>query len=81
MDSLLARCWRMGSELDFAPGAAARGRLSAFDKVPRPTPMYWISSSGSSGGWWTWILGVNGGSMGFDSSDSGDREVGRWTPR
>ena len=43
--------------------------LSAVDRVPKPTPMYWISSSeGSSGGARTWILGVRGVSMGAGSS-------------
>lgn len=43
--------------------------LSAVESVPRPTPMYWISSSeGSSGGARTLILGVRGVSMGAGSS-------------
>src|SRR5271155_1449683 len=43
--------------------------LSAMETVPRPTPMYWISSSeGSSGGARTLILGVRGVSIGLGSS-------------
>ena len=68
-ESLEVRLWRGLGSVVAREGDVARRFLSSMERMPRPTPMYWIlSSAGSSGGARTLILGVRGVSIGAGSS-------------